>query len=216
MPAWATVSFSLLPSGIANGLTLLTLFLAGCSGSVIVESEFPPPLVERTDLKVALYYSPEFADYVYSEDPGTDMAWTVRLGAANIRMFDSLFGALFAATQRVSSIATAREEYPELDAILAPAVDALEFSLPSQSRTEQYAVWIRYNLDVYTSDGQLLVRWPVSAYGQSDAGVLDGEEPMERATVLAMRDAEATIAVEFARQPKIKSELLREPADEKP
>jgi hypothetical protein len=39
---------------------------------------------------------------------------------------------------------------------------------------------------------------------------------MERATVLAMRDAEATIAVEFARQPRIRSELLKEPADEKP
>lgn len=192
----------------------LGLCAAACSGSVRIDTTFPPPLIERTHLKVGLYYAPELTNYVYSERTGGDVDWTLELGAANTRMFDSVFGAMFAATQRVSSITTAGQEFPGLDAIVAPSVDALEFSLPSQSRTAQYAVWIRYNLDVYAPDGQLVVRWPVSAYGQSDADGLNGEEPMERATVLAMRDAEATIALEFTRQPKIRETLFKENSDE--
>ena len=197
-------------------VALLALCAAGCSGAVNVQSDFPPPLVERTALKVGLYYGPELTNYVYSEDTGTDVDWTLRLGEANIRMFDSAFGAMFAAVQRVSSVAAARDEFPGLDAIVAPSVEKLEFSLPSQSRTEHYAVWIRYNVDVHTPDGALVLRWPVNAYGQSDAGGLSGEKPMERATVLAMRDAEATIALEFARQPKIREALFKESSDESP
>jgi hypothetical protein len=89
-------------------------------------------------------------------------------------------------------------------------VDAFEFSLPSQAATDQYAVWIRYNLEVYGADGQLIHRWPVTAYGQSGTGGLSDEEAMERAIVLAMRDAAATIAVDFARQAKIREKLLHE------
>jgi hypothetical protein len=125
-------------------------------------------------------------------------------------MFDSVFNGLFAETRRVSGIATAAAEMPGLNAIVAPAVDAFEFSLPSQSATDQYAVWIRYNLDVYGPDGQLIVRWPITAYGQSGTGGFSDEESMERAAVLALRDAAATIATSFSRQPKIRESLLKE------
>jgi hypothetical protein len=194
----------------------LALLAAGCSGSVQVTSDFPPPLVAPLPLKVGLYYAPELTDYVYSEDPQAEADWTLHLGAANVRMFDSVFGALFVAVQRVSAVATAREEYPELDAIVAPTVDTFEFSLPSQSRQDQYAVWIRYNVNVYDRNGQLIVRWPVRAYGESDTSGMDGEESMERATVLAMRDAEAIIALELARQPQVREALLKEYDHESP
>ena len=39
---------------------------------------------------------------------------------------------------------------------------------------------------------------------------------MERAIVLAMRDAAATIAVSFARQPKVRERLLHENANDAP
>lgn len=199
-----------------SGLTVLVLLTGGCTSSVTVSGEFPPPLIEPLPLRVALYYPPELADYVYSESSEADMEWTLRLGSANVRMFDAVFRALFTSTQQVTSVATASAELPGLDAIISPSVDTLEISLPSQSRTDQYAVWIRYNLDVHAPDGQLVVRWPVSAYGQSDSGGLTGEKPMERAALLAMRDAEATIAVEFAQQPKIRETLLKETRDVAP
>lgn len=189
----------------------------GCSGSVVVGQAFPVPLVERLPLRVAVHYPPALADYVHQEDPEADRDWTVQLGPANLRMFDSVFSALFTESRQVTGVAQAAAEMPGFDAVIAPVVDAFEFSLPSQSATDQYAVWIRYNLDVYGADGQLITRWPVTAYGQSGTSGLSDEESMERATVLALRDAAATISTTFARQPKICEALLKEaPADGTP
>jgi hypothetical protein len=194
----------------------MMLLSGGCASSVTVNSEFPAPLIEPLPLRVGLYYSPQLTDYVHSEADDAETEWSLDLGNANIRMLDTVFAALFTATQRLASMPAPGEAVTGLDAIIAPAIDAVEISLPSQSRTDQYAVWIRYNLDVHAPDGQLVVRWPVSAYGQSDSDGLSGEKPMARAAVLALRDAEATIAVEFARQPKIREELLKETGDVDP
>jgi hypothetical protein len=189
---------------------VVLLIGSGCSGSVNVQQTFPVPLVERMPLKIAVHYAPALTGYTYKEAAAAERDWTVQLGTANVRMFDAVFGGLFAVTQRVSGVETAAQEMPGLDAIVAPVVDTFELSVPSQSATDQFAVWIRYNIDVYGPDGQLIVRWPVAAYGQSGTGGLSDERSMERATVLALRDAAATIAVNFAKQPKIREALLKE------
>jgi len=196
---------------------LLGAMVVACNGSVLVAEEFPTPLVEKVPLRVAVHYAPALREYVYKEDANADRDWTVQLGEANVRMFDSVFAGLFSRMQRVSSVAGAVDEMPELQIIIAPTVDAFEYSLPSQSATDQYAVWIRYNLDVYGRDGQLIAHWPVAAYGQSGTGGLSDEASMERATVLALRDASATIAMGFSQQPKIRELLGKEQAtDEQP
>lgn len=196
------------PPDVKRGLVAVLLLLGGCDSAVTVEETFPVPVVERVPLRVALYYSPALSEYTYKEAAAAERDWTVQLGTANVRMFDSVFSGMFTATQRVTEISTAAQEMPGLDAILSPTVDAFEFSLPSQSATDQYAVWIRYNLDVYGHDGQLITRWPVTAYGQSGTGGLSDEQSMERATVLALRDAAASIAVGLFRQPKIREHFL--------
>lgn len=195
---------------------ILALVISGCSASVVVEQPFPPPLVEALPLRMAVHYAPELTGFAYREEASGDRDWTVHLGTANVAMFDSVFGKLFREVRRVSGVQAASQEMPSFDGIIAPAIDAFEFSLPSQAAIDQYAVWIRYTLDVYGPDGQLLLRWPVTAYGQSGTGGLSDEESMERAVVLAMRDAAATIAVGFASQPKVREKLLHEPPTEAP
>lgn len=205
-----------LPSAKALLAAALAIAGSGCSGTVVVEDTFPAPLVEKLPLRVAVYYPPALTDFTYTEEAEGDREWTVRLGAANIRMFDAVFTGLFPVTQRVSEVSAAATEMPGHQAMVAPSVDAFEFSLPGQSSTDQYAVWIRYNLDVYDREGNRVLRWPVSAYGQSGTGGLSDEESMERAAVLALRDAAAAIAVGFARQPGIREKLLEEVTHEDP
>jgi hypothetical protein len=190
---------------------LIVLCLAGCAASVDVDHAFPPPLIAPLPLRMALYYPPELGGFVHREEIRGDQEWTVRLGAANVRMFDALLPHLFETTQQVSSVAAAAQEMPGLSGILSPSIDTFEFSLPEQAATDQHAVWIRYTLAIYGADGQLIVRWPISAYGQSGTEGLSREESMELAVVRAMRDAAATIAVQFARQPKVREQLLHEP-----
>jgi hypothetical protein len=186
------------------------LALIGCSNPVRVEEDFPVPLVEQLPLRVALHYGPELRDYTLKDSPAGDRDWIVQLGTANLRMFDSAFTGLFHETRRVSSVAAAAQEMPELDVIISPSVDAFELSLPGQATTDRYAAWVRYHVDVHARDGQLLVRWTVPGYGQCGTEGLSDEESLERAAVLALRDAAAAIAVGFARQPKIREALLGE------
>lgn len=191
------------------GLAVLVVLAAGCAATVAVEQSFPLPLVEPLPLRMAIHYPESLAEYVYREDEA-ERDWTVQLGAANVRMFDSVFTSLFRESRRVTNLEAAAQELEQLDGIVSPVVDAFEFSLPGQTADGRVGVWIRYNVDVHAADGQLIIRWPVTAYGQSGVDGLGEEQSMERAIVLAMRDAAATIAVEFPRQPQVRERLLHE------
>lgn len=93
-----------------------------------------------------------------------------------------------------------------LDALIEPSIDAFEFSVPKQTKTEAFAVWIRYRLKVYNSDGTVVANWPVSAYGKSQAG--GGSDALRRAAVLAMRDAAALIIMKLDDETGISARII--------
>jgi hypothetical protein len=69
--------------------------------------------------------------------------------------------------------------------------------VPNQSKTEAFAVWIRYRIKVYDRLGTEVASWPVSAYGKSQTTMLGGSEALQRAAVLAMRDAAALMIMQL-------------------
>ncbi len=92
-----------------------------------------------------------------------------------------------------------------LDALIEPSIDAFEFSTPEQSNTEAFAVWIRYRLKVFDREGQLVSNWPVAAYGKSQTTKLGGSNALQRAAILAMRDAAALMIMKFDNVTRISS-----------
>lgn len=194
-------------------LVLAVTMLGGCAKSVVIDSDFPEPVIEALPLAIGVHYAEDFANYRYSEDLPNDADWSFDLGDANVRLFDRIFSALFDITSVVDGPGGPGPAYAELDAVIVPAIEAFEFSLPRQSRSEQYSVWIRYNLHVYSPDGTLITTWPVSAYGQSDARTFGADSAMEEAVIKAMRDAAASIIIGFAVEPKIKEALLSDDGD---
>ena len=187
--------------------------LGACAKSIVVETEFPEAVVQPLPLKIGVHYDETFANYNYTEDLPNDVKWSFDLGGANRKLFDGIFSALFDITSVVDGAGGLDPSYAALDAVIVPAVDAFEFSLPRQSNTEQYSVWIRYNLKVYTPTGESIVSWPVSAYGQSDERTFGASAAMEEAVIKAMRDAAASILIGFAEEPKIKEALLSDDND---
>lgn len=194
-------------------IALATALLSGCAKSVVVETSFPEPVVQALPLNIGVFYEPAFANYKYAEDLPNDIDWSFDIGAANINLFDSVFSALFDITSAVDGTGGSDPAYAGLDAVIVPAIEAFEFSLPRQSRSEQYAVWIRYNLHVYSPAGTLITSWPVSAYGQSDTRNFGAGTAMEQAVITAMRDAAASIVIGFAKDAKIKEALLSDDSD---
>lgn len=196
---------------IRVAIVLLPL-TAGCDQALTVPNTFPEPLVEPLPLDVALYFSDEFANYRYRESVEGDAKWDIALGKANVALFESVSRRLFRSATRVSSrpTGTAAEGF---NAIIEPSIAAFEFSLPSQSATEQYSVWIRYTVKVFRPDGELLTAWNISAYGESDSTLLRPARSMEQATILALRDAAATLAVGFVKEARAHGVLPTEKID---
>ena len=193
-------------------VALLLLPLAGCDRALTVPNTFPEPLIEPLPLDVALHFTEEFANYHYREDVPGDTKWDIALGKANVALFESVSRRLFRRATRVASRPSGSAA-SAFDAIVEPSITAFEFSLPSQSATKQYSVWIRYTVKVFRPDGTELTAWNISAYGESDSTLLRPARSMEQATILALRDAAAMLTVNFANEARARGVMPMEKTD---
>jgi hypothetical protein len=190
---------------------LLAGIVAGCASSVeMATPTIPAPLVERIPVNIGLRMPDNFQHFVHKESVYGREEWTIDLGGSNAAFFRQLFGYLFDSVRVLGA-----NDDPTtlgLDALIEPSIDAFEFSTPNQSKTSAFAVWIRYRLKVYDRDGRLVSNWPVSAYGKASTDGRSNKGALQRAALLAMRDAAALMVMKFDKVTRI-SELAEEPAD---
>ncbi len=181
-------------------LLLAALALSGCASQVALEDPgLPDPLLVQLPLKVAVRYSAEMENYRHEEEVLGGQKWSISLGSANKILFNHLFDSMFEEVVEVgpdTDVTTTGA-----DALIEASVEAFEFALPAQSRSDAYTVWIRYRLRFFDAEGKEIANWPFSAYGKaSDAGMFGADEALAKAAVLAMRDAAAMIGLRFARE----------------
>jgi hypothetical protein len=182
--------------------------LASCDQALTIPDQVPAPLVQQLPLRVGWHFTDAFRAYRYQEKTPGDVQWDIEVGPASVAMFEKVGDRLFASSSRVDA-APEGQPVAGLDLVLQPSIEAFEFSLPSQSATEQYSVWIRYNVAVFGADGKPLHSWLVSAYGESGSRLLKGGESMQAATVMALRDAAALVTTGFASEEPIRALLTR-------
>lgn len=177
------------------GLVLAGL-LTGCGASVKLQTPtIPAPLLEQIEMTVGVRMPANFEHFVHEESIYGSKEWSIDLGRSNAALFEQLFAFMFS-----NVVILGPDDDPELmglDAVIEPSIDAFEFSTPEQSNTEAFAVWIRYRLKVYDSEGDLTSNWPVAAYGKSQTTTMGGSSALQRAAVLAMRDAAALMIMKF-------------------
>ena len=89
----------------------------------------------------------------------------------------------------------------DVDAVLVPSISEVQFSIPTQTRSDYFEVWIRYHFQLLSNDGQTLADWDLTAYGkanQRNYGGLQGSQPaLQAAALSACRDAMAFFTVQF-------------------
>ena len=193
----------------AISITVFLTAVGGCSSQVTVDNPtIPDPLVEKIPLSVAVRYPPEFEHYVHTEQVIGKEKWTIDLGRSNKFLFTNLFRSMFNDLTVVDS--SAQPGDLGVDALIEPSIDAFEFSTPSQSQTQAFAVWIRYRIKIFDKEGEQFANWPISAYGKSQTTMMGGDEALRRAAVLAMRDAAALIVMQMDKTTRI-SRLGRRP-----
>ena len=178
----------------------MTFLVIGCSGGGAVQlydPTIPEPLVKQLPLKFAVRYPDVFNNFVHEEQVIGKQKWSIDLGQSNRLLFTQLFSSMFTELTVIDS-----ETDPgdlELDALIEPSIDAFEFSVPNQSQTDDFAVWIRYRLKIFDSEGVQIANWPIAAYGKRLTPTFGGNEALQRAAVLAMRDAAALIILQMGR-----------------
>ena len=174
--------------------------LAGCSSSVVVQSDFPAPLVEPLPVRMGVIFDDELHNYIYYEELPQNAAWTIDMGDANVGMLEPLFTGMFAQIELIDSVDAAAAA--DVDGVLLPQLEKFEFDVPIGQRDEFAEVWLQYALTLFQPDGQVVHRWTVSGYGKAEL-IRDREEAVKRAAIVALRDVGATIATKFSAQQPI-------------
>ncbi len=182
-----------------------TALLGGCSTQVIVEAKFPTPLVEPLPVSVGILIPEELYNYIYTEDVPEQSLWTIALGDANVAMLQPLFKRMFRDTRSVDAV-PASGAPAGLDGVLKPTIAKFEFDVPVGQRDKFVEVWIQYQLSLYDADGRSVIDWAVSGYGKSEL-MRNRQDAVQKAAIVAMREAGATISTKFAEQPQVKTWL---------
>jgi len=183
---------------------LLAGLVSGCGSSVTLKTPtIPEPLLEQIPMSVGLRMPENFEHFVHQEKVYGREEWSIDLGRSNAALFEQLLAHMFAGVKVLGP-----DDDPQLlplDALIEPSIDAFEFSTPEQSNTDAFAVWIRYRMKVYDREGKLVSNWPVSAYGKSLTTTMNSSAALQRAAILAMRDAAALMIMKFDNVTRISS-----------
>mgnify|MGYP006277699963 CR=1 FL=1 len=176
---------------------LLCAGLAGCSTTAVeVEGSFPQEaVIEQLPLAIGVHFDEAFRTYMLEEPVPQRGDWNISIGAAQVEMFRSVLPAMF---ERVEVLANP-EAPTEVDAVLVPRVDDMQFAIPFQTKSNFFEVWIRYELTLLEPNGgRVIASWPLTAYGRTRDAMLEGAEAaLQQAAVVALRDAAAFLAIDF-------------------
>jgi hypothetical protein len=178
------------------------LALGACTSSVVVESEFPTPLVEPLPVRVGVIFDDDLKNYVYAEAVPEQSKWTIALGDANVAMLKPLFSTMFSSVEEVQNVPVQGTAVGDLDGVIRPTLEKFEFDVPVGERDKFVEVWIQYKLTLYKPDGSVVTEWPVSGYGKSEL-VRSREASVNQAAIVALRDVGAAISTKFANQPDV-------------
>lgn len=184
------------PFGIILAGMLALGLLVGCGSNVTLDPPtIPVPLIDKVPASVGLRMPANFDNYIHEEEILGREQWSINLGNSNAALFKQLFGFMFDKVTVLS--ATDDPSTLSIDVLIEPSIEAFEFSVPNQSKTEAFAVWIRYRIKVYDRAGVEVANWPVSAYGKSQTESVSGSQALQRAAILAMRDAAALMIMKL-------------------
>jgi len=88
--------------------------------------------------------------------------------------------------------------------VIIPSVREVQVSTPSDNYLNVFEVWIKYNLDLETSQGESIDSWFMPAYGKTpDAFMASKSAAIEEAAIIALRDAGAKLMLDFYRIPAV-------------
>jgi len=193
------------------GALVLLALLVGCGPTqVVVEGNFPPPLMEPLPLSIGVWYGEEFANHEFFDEAKsrTESSWIVKTGTAQVQMWDTLLAGMFTNVVHMKGLPGPGQMNQSVDAVLIPHVDELQYAIPAHTNIKVYEIWMRYRFDMVTPSGDPIAQWSMSSYGKTPTAFLQSDQAaVNLAAVMALRDAGANFATNFTRVPAVEDWL---------
>ena len=194
---------------------VLAMLVSSCGvNEVVVEGQFPSPLLDKLPVTLGVYYKPEFREHEFFDEATTrgESDWIVRTGAAQVQMYNTLLEGMFERVVLLNELPrkerVAAVGRQAVDAILVPEVNELQYSIPIHTKINVFEIWMRYRYELYSANGVQLADWTMTAYGKTPTAFLrSAEAAVNLAAVVALRDAGANFAVNFKQVPEVKQWL---------
>jgi hypothetical protein len=179
-------------------LVFLTTVLVNCgSTSVKVNSAFPDVVFEAKPLSAAIVFTDSFRSYIAQPNKDTQ----IDIGESQTRVLTKTFGGLF---ETIEIVPSAEQASAGVDIIITPSVYEVQVATPNNNYLNVFEVWIKYNLELTDSQGQVITNWFMPAYGKTpDSFLASKEKAIERAANVALRDAGAKLVLDFFRIPAV-------------
>jgi len=178
-------------------LLALMMLVSACSNKVVVKGNIPQPLVERVPLTGVIRYTEEFRNYVYNESEKKRALKSLDFTEAQMVMFDRVFGGLMNVVPESASA-------PDLT--IEPEILEIQYTAPSETKLNQYEVWIKYRIKLRGADDQRIADWIIKGYGKTPTALLgSAASGFNSAANVALRDVGAQLSIGFPKQSKIKA-----------
>ena len=215
----------------ANRCTLYRLFavaalmalLAGCGpATVVVQGNFPPPLIEPLPITLGVWYGEDFAKHEFFDEATSksESSWLVKTGEAQVQMWNTLLAGMFENIIQMKGEPGPGQMNQSVDAVLVPHVDELQYAIPAHTNIKVYEIWMRYRFELVTASGEPIAEWTMTSYGKTPTAFLRSDEAaVNLAAVMALRDAGANFATNFTRVPALQDwlhETLQGPQETAP
>lgn len=190
---------------IAAGLVIVAA--GACVRLVPVHGTTPVPVVEALPITVGVYYDEAFLNASHRAEVTRERPWIVQFGEANAELFDDVFRNMFERTVRIDELPGDGRVVDGVDAVIEPRIEEYALLTPEESGLNYYAASIKYRIYLLAPDGELIESWPVNAYGKSPVRIFRAKQSLRKASMLAIRDAAASLALEFDDQKRVKAWL---------
>lgn len=177
------------------------LLLAGCGSSfnLQTQAQVPAPVVTQLPLTMGVYYNDKFRHYVYEENTEDRKNWHIDNSRSRVALFQQILPSMFQQVLQVSGTSAAAGE--QVDAILSPQVEEMQLALPRETYSDLYEAWIRYKIQLFQPDGELIAEWPLTGYGKAEQGFFrNRSKGLNSAIDQALRDIGAKLAIGFSKE----------------
>lgn len=175
------------------------VLVTACGGTVQVKivQQFPEVVSEPRDIKAAIVFDQTFSTYIARPTENI----SIDIGSAQVALLTNAFRGLF---QQVQTVTSRDQLNPDTELVIIPSVLQVQVSTPSDFYLNVYEVWIKYNLDLETAEGEPIDSWFMPAYGKTPGSMLASKtNAIEEATIVALRDAGAKLLLDFFRIPSV-------------